>query len=224
MPAAQAIAGASVDARAAPDALEAVYAQAVARPSDIHEHLPLLRALAEKCEHVTELGLRWANGSTVAFLAAQPRALVSWDLDPRAVVSGRVQALLGMAGRTRFQPRVGDTLEVEVEETDLLFFDTYHTGKHLYAELMRHGDKARKYLVFHDTITFGIVGEDGVEPGLRAAIKRFRRERWPLWRVLEDRENCNGLVVLQRETDWERENGQVSGWIQPKQPRGGGSA
>ena len=58
-------------------------------------------------------------------------------------------------------------------------------------------NKVRKYLVFHDSMTFGLKGEDGSEPGLRAAIRWFQRNHaFPVWRLIEDRQFCNGLVVL----------------------------
>lgn len=170
--------------------------------TDICEHLDLLRSLAEQCDHVTELGLRWANGSTVAFVAAQPKTFISWDIDPTAVVSQRVLDLLQARGRTSFQPRCGSTLEVTLEPTDLLFIDTLHTAKQLKAELERHvspvENRVRKYLVFHDTETFGEKGEDGSAPGLRAVIRWFQREQaFPLWQLVHERLNNNGLVVLQ---------------------------
>jgi hypothetical protein len=53
--------------------------------------------------------------------------------------------------------------------------------------------------VFHDTETFGSQGEDGSEPGLRYAIRVFQKEHaFPLWHLVEDRHNNNGLVVLER--------------------------
>lgn len=232
--------------------LEGLYQGSCETPSDTNEHLPLLRRLAERCRehgawalranpqgilladrgraapaggHVTELGMRWATGSTLAFLAASPAQLVSWELEPLHVVSQNVLdvvravafeprdgKLVPVQGATRWQPRVGNTLEVEVEETDMIFFDTYHTAKHLLAELMRHGMKARKFLAFHDTHTFGWQGEDGSTPGLRSAVWRFMKEYFPLWRVLEDRANCNGLVVLQREADFERDQAAGREW------------
>jgi cephalosporin hydroxylase len=187
--------------RKPPEVLEAHYKALCEAPSDISEHLPLLREIAEECEHVTEMGMRSAV-STVAFLAAQPATLISWDMNPAAIVSQRVADLLAIAGRTSFQPRVGDTLKIApIEETDLLFIDTLHTGAQLLAELKRHADptakRVRKYLVFHDTATFGHVGEDGKEPGLRAAIRFFQRNHaFPQWALVEDRQNNNGLVVL----------------------------
>lgn len=177
--------------------------RAALEPSDINEHIELLRKLASECDHVTEFGMRGGN-STAAFLAAQPDTLISWDINPYAVVSQRTADLLSVAGHTAFQPRVGDTLKIApIEPTDMLFIDTLHTAKQLKAELERHVDPitrpVRKYLVFHDTATFGTVGEDGSEPGLRAAIRYFQRcHSFPLWELIEDRQNCNGLVVLRR--------------------------
>lgn len=190
--------------------IEDVYQAAIRKPADmakppadIWEHLPLLRSLAEECRRVTEFGVREGVGSTVAFLAAQPESLVSWDLQPYSIVSQRIADLIWRSGKTYFQPRVGNTLEIPpIEETDLLFIDTLHTCRQLLAELERHADPRRdpvkKYLVFHDTETFGDVGEDGSRPGLRAAIRHFQKNHaFPLWKLAEDRTNCNGLVVLE---------------------------
>lgn len=205
--------------RKAPDAIESLYqvgllAEAVDpfAPSDICEHMPILRELAERCEHVTELGMRRANGSTVAFLAGQPETFIAYDLEPRYIVSTTVADLLNVAvvdgkwtgriGRTKFEPRVGDSLKIVIEPTDLLFIDTWHVYKQLFAELMRHGDpveqKVRKYIVLHDTHTFGWEGEDGSKPGLRTAAWHFQKQTMPQWGVKLDVPFNNGLIVLER--------------------------
>lgn len=193
--------------RATPAWLEAMFLEARNRASDINEHLDLLRELASECEHVTELGMRGANGSTLAFLAAQPKKFVSWDINPASVLSRQVCDILNHMipdneNRTLWEPRVGDSREILIEPTDLLFIDTYHTAQQLKAELERHADpvtgKVRRYLVFHDTVTFGTKGEDGSEPGLRAAIRWFQRNHaFPLWKLIHDRQNNNGLAVLE---------------------------
>lgn len=182
---------------------EVLYQTACTVPSDINEHLPALRELASGCKHVTEFGMRWARGSTVAFLAAQPETLVSWDLDPSCIVSPKVTTLIQLRGKTTFQPRTGNTLKIRTEPTDLLFIDTLHTAKQLLAELERHVDPrtwpmpVAKYLAFHDTESFAHRGEDGSEPGLVAAINHFiAKHAFPHWSVLKRYENNNGLVVL----------------------------
>lgn len=205
--------------RKGPPKLEELYRQALNAdprdpnaPSDICEHLPLLRHLASRCEHVTEFGMRRANGSTVALLAGQPEKLISWDIDPRSVVSENVAALFNTEtpvpswdmkiGRTKFEPRVGDTLKIDIEPTDMLFIDTLHTFDQLKAELWRHCDqsgcKVKKWIVFHDVETFGRFGEDGKEPGVILAIRYFQKNNFPLWGLKYHWRNNNGLAVLER--------------------------
>lgn len=184
---------------------ERTYEKLCKTPSDINEHLPTLRRLASECSHVTEMGMR-GGVSTCALLAAQPKTLVSWDVDQRPVVfSDACRELCLMAGQTSFQPRVGSTLDIYIEPTDMLFIDTLHTAAQLKEELTRHvlwykfekQQRVRKYLVFHDTSTFGFVGEDG-GPGLRAAIHWFEKNAFPLWVTVEDHLNNNGLLVMKR--------------------------
>lgn len=192
--------------RSCPQGLEDRFDTAKTLVSDINEHLPLLRELASSCEHVTEFGLRGADGSTIALLAGQPESFITYDINPFAVISEAVAGLVLLnanGGRTSFQPRVGDTLKVTIEHTDMLFIDSLHTARQLKAELTRHGWKVKKYLVFHDTTTFGHQGEDGSTPGLRTAIRQFQKyEQFPLWQLIEDRDNNNGLVVLERAYPW----------------------
>ena len=90
-----------------------------------------------------------------------------------------------------------DVLEIEIEETDLLFIDTYHTYGQLSKELELHGNKSRRYLIFHDTVTFGERGEDHKKPGIIKAIDEFLWEN-KHWSVRESFINNNGLVVLER--------------------------
>lgn len=189
--------------------LERLYRSVCETPSDINEHLPLLRELARECEHVTEFGVRDGN-STIALLAGQPSKLVSWDVDPRAIVCSRSAEVFNILigeepNRTIWEPRVGSTLEIRTEPTDMLFIDTFHTGAQLWAELKRHVDPVempvKKFLVFHDTETFGMVGEDGVSPALRGAIRHFQKNwAFPQWEVLHDFKHNNGLVVLKAVT------------------------
>lgn len=198
-----------IEPRPVPEKLGRLYSILKDTATDIREHMDYLADLAGQCEHVTEFGVRGANGSTIAFLAGQPKVLVSWDINPLSILSSTVRAMSDVLSeapnRTNWQPRVGNTLEITTEPTDLLFIDTLHTFAQLKAELARHADplekRVRKFLVFHDTWTFGEQGEDGSKPGLRAAIRWFQRNHaFPLWELIEDRHNNNGLVVLKRVT------------------------
>jgi hypothetical protein len=91
-----------------------------------------------------------------------------------------------------------NVLDITIEETDLLFIDTYHTYSQLTQELRLHGNKARKYIAFHDTYTFGLRGEDGTDnQGLLSAVIEFIIAN-PHWRLKIYKTNNNGFTVLER--------------------------
>ena len=164
----------------------------------IHEHLPRIRALAAECESAYELGVH-AIVSTWALLASGLRSLTSVDLQHPSSLG----ADLGLVERaaleqgTDFRFLQCNTLEVAVEPVDLTFIDTWHVHDQLLAELRRFAPFTRKYLVLHDTETFGLVGEDGVSRGLSSAIVEFL-EADHSWFLAEHHTNNNGLTVLAR--------------------------
>ena len=171
--------------------LEERYTLATQTVTDIHEHVPVLRALASQVEHVTEFGVRHGV-STTALLAAQPAVLRSYDIEDRAVAA----SLAPLAGRTDFRFAVGDTKAIDIEETDLLFIDTLHTYDQLKAELARHGEKARRWIVLHDTTTFGTTGEESDTRGMWPAVEEFLARG--TFAIKERRTNNNGLTILER--------------------------
>src|SRR5262249_17234458 len=142
------------------------YQAACLTPTDINEHLPTLSDLTRACQHITEMGTR-TGISTLAFLWVQPKKLVCYDL----VRYPEVDQLAALAGETEFVFRQEDVLQADIEETDLLFLDTWHVYQQLKAELRRHAPKARKYIVLHDTTTYGDKGETDGHKGLWPAVE-----------------------------------------------------
>lgn len=179
--------------------IDILYWKATRTPSDIFQHLPILRSLAEQCENVTEFGTR-GGVSTTALLSARPRRLTCYDLSR----SGEIE-LLEKAARevnVAFQLIQRSTVEpgFEIEETDFLFIDTLHTYRQLLNELRLHGHKARRYLAFHDFTTFGLrdeVDQGSEYPGLLPAFFQFLAESKSTWRIAHYNPANNGLVVLE---------------------------
>jgi hypothetical protein len=91
---------------------------------------------------------------------------------------------------------LGDTLKVDIEPTELLFIDTLHTYGQLKGELDRHAGKVKKWIILHDTETFGIKSEIEGESGLWPAVEEFLAAGG--WKIVERRTNNNGLTVLER--------------------------
>ena len=160
---------------------------------DLHEHLPTLTRLAKDCKHVTELGV-WNGTSSHAWLVNDVE-LVSYDI----AYSPIADILFSNAkeANKKAQYIIQDVLRLDtIAETDLLFIDTLHNYEQCSAELSKFANKVRKYIVFHDTVTFGKVGETSPN-GLLLAVAEFLLEN-PEWTVKEHYKNNNGLTVLEK--------------------------
>ncbi len=107
-----------------------------------------------------------------------------------------MERLAALAGETEFVFHQDDVLWVTIEETDLLFIDSWHVYEHLAEELRLHSDAARKYIVLHDTTTFGDQGESAGHRGLWPAVEEFLAQG--RFRLKARYVNNNGLTVLER--------------------------
>jgi len=170
-------------------------------PSDINEHLPTLYKYARECKHITEMGVRWVV-STWAFLATEPKKMISYDIRNPSEWGVDILDVLKLARDEDINYIFiqDDVLKVEIEKTDLLFLDTVHNYAQLKEELRLHAHKVRKYIIFHDTVTYGFVDESSDEPnskGIGLAITEFLSENSD-WYLREQFINNNGLIVIAR--------------------------
>ncbi len=163
--------------------IEEKYIELYNTPSDINEHLPILKHYADQCNHVTEMGVRGAV-SLYAFLSSRAKKVVAID-----IVEGYRPPEIN-----KLQFICGDTTKIEIEQTDMLFIDTAHNYKQLSKELELHTGKVNKFIAFHDTETFGINGDDGGK-GLIYAIDELLYEN-KAWKILYVTHRNNGLMII----------------------------
>lgn len=177
------------------------------KPSDINEHLEALKNYASECDHITEMGVRNVV-STWAFLSGKPKKYVGIDILPCPIETAE---RLAKEEGIDFQFIQADTIHPDftIEETDLLFIDTWHIYRQLSKELEMHSSKARKYIIMHDTTSFAIedegdwdeysklVGEKSGKQGLWLAIEEFLESN-PEWILKERFTHNNGVTVLAR--------------------------
>ena len=199
--------------------IEQEYHKRVQMPSDINELLPDLYNYASECTHITEMGVRNPT-STYAFLyglilskgICYPNRiyikfkLVSYDIGRYPEVDLVEQ--LAKNSPVDFQFILQDVLVADIEETDFLFLDTFHTATQLEKELALHANKVRRFIGFHDTTTFWENGEPSYESvqdkgtncgrGLKYALEPFL-EAHPEWKVILKREYNNGLTIIERQ-------------------------
>lgn len=163
---------------------EKKYQELCNTPSDIFKHLPKLREYADKCSHVTEMGVRGCV-SLYAFLSSKASKVMAIDI-----------LNVWVPDNEKLTFYCADDLKIEIEQTDFLFIDTLHNANHLRQELKLHSGKVNKYIGFHDTDIFGINGDDGGQ-GLMFAINEFLEENKE-WSICYQTEINNGLTIIEK--------------------------
>jgi hypothetical protein len=178
-------------------------------PSDINEHFPAIIKYGSECETITEMGVRGIV-STWGWLACAPKKLISYDIHNPAKWGGDIQSVYDTATayNLNFEFKIADVLKIEIDETDLLFIDTWHAYDQLKQELKIHSDKVKKYICFHDTTSYEFNDEPkGHEntwegqssgKGIWPAIEEFLMENNDTWVLKERFKNNNGFTVIER--------------------------
>jgi len=189
--------------------IKLIYESECSKRSDINEHLPTLLRYANECEHITEMGVRWVS-STWPLLLSNPKKMISYDIVKHPKINEVVE--LANVNKLNYQFIEADVLKINIEETDLLFIDTLHTYNQLICELELHSDKTKKYIILHDTTSFGSIDEviyshaspdvkslETKKQGLWTAVMDFlESDKGRKWEVHERHLNNNGLTILKR--------------------------
>jgi len=179
---------------------------------DVNEHLNTLKRYSSKCDHVTEMGTRKAI-STIALLVGSPKKVVSIDLNYHFFkpVENDIITISKECG-SDFQFIEADVLKIDIEETDFLFIDTFHTYHQLISELRRHEKNVRKWIALHDTVTFGLRDEEVYQNGkISTDVKVHNKEKVGIynalldfleenknWKIKEHYSNNNGLTIIEK--------------------------
>ena len=159
--------------------------------SDIRDHMPMLKHLSSLSDTVVEFGVR-KGYSTIALLAGRPAYMASYDINPFE----DYEKVKDIITDTEFRFIQKSDLTIQIQPCDLLFIDTVHTYEQLHAELELHGNKAKSWIVMHDTHLFGQNGEDLLE-GIWKAVTDFL-DLNKCWNILFKTDICNGLTVLEK--------------------------
>lgn len=157
---------------------------------DLNLHIPKLAELASQVSHVTEFTER--RESTIGLMGGKPEKLVSYNTEAEDLV---------LANAVKIHPwmlvqnkRVQEV--PEIEDTDLLFLDSASTYAGLMQEFQKYAKNVKRWIVMHDTISYGMSGSDG-GPGKIQAIREFLKANRD-WFVYWHTDNQYGLSVLGR--------------------------
>jgi hypothetical protein len=170
------------------------YSRVCSETTDINQHLPTLKAYADLSNVVVEMGVRTVC-STWAFLMSKCPKIISYDINFNDYIK-YCQNICRQEGR-EWNFILDSSLMANIPQTDLLFVDTFHTYAQLKNELSIHHTKVNKWIICHDTESYGSSSENGTTPGLQAAINEFISSN-PSWKIKEHYKNNNGLTVLEK--------------------------
>jgi hypothetical protein len=195
------------------------YIQKVYRTSDINEHLPILRELAQNCSSIVECGVQNHVSSyafAVGLLGKPNNRLIMIDPYRSTDIISFVMACKQEEVNAEFWCM--SDLECSRIDVDMVFIDTWHIYGQLKRELEVWHPHARRYIVMHDTTVDEWDGEsirgnfnaesqskssgfpvDEIRKGLWPAIEEFLAAH-PEWRLERRYVNNNGLTILQRRT------------------------
>jgi len=179
------------------DSIQEAYISASKDVSDINEHINTLLYYSRKCSHVTEFGVRtWVSTAAFLFGLENNHKFVGYDI----VSMPEAQHLFDLAKKEGKNTEyiIRDVLdpELEIEPTEFLFIDTWHTFKQLKTELEKHSHSVSRFIAFHDTVSFGKTDEilpwyeEWEYKWLLMAIDQFLILN-PQRKILEQHENNN---------------------------------
>jgi len=167
--------------------------------SDIKEYMEMLFEVSKECYHITEMGVREVN-TTWAFMyglslsGKEWNRLVSYDLYWHKNIE--IAQRVARENEIDFTFVQGNTAEVSIEYTNLLFIDTEHTYQHLMKELRLHAGKVSSYIFVHDTS--GVYGTREDWPWDHPRRGSLTKEQYGMWAGCCDfvKENSEWEIVM----------------------------
>ena len=160
--------------------------QPIAWLGDSPSRFETYQRYASQVDSIVEFGV-YTGLSTCAWLSGQPKKLRSYDItDVNLTVLDELKYCAEL-NNTDFEFAIANSLEIDIEPCDLLFIDTVHTKQHCLAELDRHAQNARRYIVLHDPTEW---------PGVFEAVITFLHHNHE-WHIIEHCNRGSGLVVLE---------------------------
>ncbi len=157
--------------------------------SDINQHLESIYQHVKGCNVAVSLGVSRGYSAFALLMGCQHHITV--DPAPNQDALNLLSDYFGQKSEVIIQ----NTNElIELEEFDVLFVDYVHTGECVEKEIKAHAHKAKKFIFFHDTESFGDVGEDGKD-GIKKPILDFLLENEE-WRILYCENKNNGMMIL----------------------------
>lgn len=198
--------------------LSFLYDYSVNNPSDINQHVPLLKQLSKECQTVLMIGVRrmastWGCLKGLSENSEKQSQYIGVDWITPPLENIVLAKILSEVNGITFKFFLGNDLKIDPPETDLLFIDSHHTYCHLTEELERFAPHTKKYIALHHTSPpYGYTDEPNIynlpneysvwidknKQGLWPATEDFLTRHSDEWMLQERRFNNHGFTILKR--------------------------
>ena len=164
---------------------------------------------------ITEFGI-FQGHSITAFLRGNPKKIIGYDIETDKIEYD-VLKKFAQEKNIELQIHNGNCLNINIEETDLLFLDSIHYYEHVQKELDLHASKVKKYIVVHDVnypydkqvLVWRYVSDGSKRPTseLIPATAKYRKVRQAVeefikqnkqWNLYKDINEKSGMMILCR--------------------------
>ena len=159
--------------------------------SDINEHLESVFEYSKGCKTAVSLGI--SRGYSAFALLMSCTHHITIDPSPNQEAVNLLSQYFGEKSEIIIQKT---NEPIELEEFDALFIDYIHTSECVEKEIKAHAHKVKKFIFFHDTKSFGDIGEDGKE-GIKKPILDFLLDNED-WRIVYYEDKNNGMMILSK--------------------------
>ena len=199
--------------------LNLLYQHASTTPSDIYEHVPVLRSLAQQCSSIVEIGLRtmvssWGILQGLSENPSPSRSYLGIDIEIPPIHILNLARKLTESNGILFNFWHTNDIDIDIPPTEMLFIDSLHRYCHLTNELEKFSPRVSKYIAMHDTSApWGEMDEssyggnfsypikcDPSKSGLWPAVSDFLLHH-PEWTLHQRLLNNHGFTVLKRIKD-----------------------
>lgn len=155
---------------------------------DISGHMDVLLKYGRECKTIVEFGT-CRGTSTLCWILSKPTKIICIDIDHQPLYAWDIIKEFIVDFSIDLRIVTGDSRTYNIEETtELLFIDTIHEYNFLLTELRSSGNKATKYLIFHDTV---------FSPGCYQAVEVWCKEN-SHWKIKEHFTHNHGLTICER--------------------------
>ena len=160
---------------------------------DSPERIELISKLAKGCMHITEFGV-YSGCSTLAFMLANPKELISYDITDKFFETKDLLNLIAKKNKINYRFNLASSLEVDIDETDMLFIDTTHSYENTKTELGRHHSKVKKHILLHDYNSF-----QGVQKAVDEFLLSNKNFKISYLDLFDD-----GMIMLSRDQKFDK--------------------